>query len=88
MRKISENRSIDAFLKLILFSGILHIVIVIIACVRQRSLQPLNYFSIIELDQIFPRLTANFAGDVGALLSMLCVYIIFLYLGRKTRNIS
>jgi hypothetical protein len=83
MRNIAENRFLDAFLKLILFSGILHLVIVVIAGLRQGSLRPLNYFSIIGLDQIFPRLNVSFFSHVLALSTALIIYTIILFYFRN-----
>jgi len=78
--KIANNRYLDALLKLMLFSAIFHMILLVIYAIRVQSILPLNYFNILDVDLLYPiaingNVAQIFAG--GFALALWIVFYIF-----------
>ena len=54
MVQFAKNRYIDAALKLIIFSSIVHLLILAAQAIIHRDVLWLNYFNILDLEFFFP----------------------------------
>lgn len=78
MMQISKNRFLDALLKLMLFSAMLHIVVLACVSVAQLNFSPLNYFSIVSLDVLFPAISDVPVSQGLSLLIVIILYTVIL----------
>ena len=69
MRRIVDNRYLDALLKLMMFSAIIHIIILIPCALVTGNGMLMNYFNILDLDLVFPGV------ENGALSQVICVVV-------------
>ncbi|HOJ39180.1 MAG TPA: hypothetical protein PKX93_12140 [bacterium] len=88
---LSAARCRQALISLILFSAILHLILLAALAVQYRDLTFLNYFHILELHRFFPRLVT---GQLTHFLSLVAIFFLFLIIYsltpenklRKTEN--
>lgn len=85
MGKIVHNRFLDAFLKLMLLSAAMHIAVLAFVCIARRDVAPLNFFSIISLDVVFPGISEGFVSQIASLISIVCLYGIILFLSSRKK---
>lgn len=70
-----KNRLWDAFLKLVLFSAGLHVVLLVVYSILHLNFLPLNYFNILDIDLFFPGIIN---GALSNILSVICIVAIYL----------
>ena len=73
---IHKNRYIDAFAKLIIFSGVVHVLVLIIYSIMNWNFEKLSYFEITEINLF---LTPPF----NILFSVIIVLVIYLIIYLK-----
>ncbi|MBX4196665.1 hypothetical protein KW805_03690 [Candidatus Pacearchaeota archaeon] len=84
MNPIVKNRPIDAFLKLLLVSAVIHFIILVVQSLKDGNISHLNYFAILELQAFFPHILN---GSFSFLLSLLIVVVLYFVLYFKyTKN--
>ena len=83
MIQIVKNRYIDALLKLILVSAIVHMVLLIIYSVITGDFVILNYFNILDIDLIFPNVIEGTVSQVLSVLATVIVYVLILLFYTK-----
>lgn len=84
MQKIINNKYLNGFLILLLYSAIFHFIVLIYRSFAERTIYTLNFFSILSLDILFPNLFKNTpSGNVASLIVAVLVYLIVL----KTQKI-
>ncbi|MGH2637811.1 MAG: hypothetical protein ACRDF4_00760, partial [Rhabdochlamydiaceae bacterium] len=69
-----KNKYLNGLLLLILFSGIVHVVIIVLIAALQWSIRPLNYFAILQFDYFFPGLVDNSVTDGVGIVVMVVLY--------------
>ena len=74
--KTSENRYIDALIKLILFSAVFHIILIIIYSIVNLDITHLNYFNILDIDLFFPGIIDGPLSQVFSILMIAIIYLI------------
>ena len=80
MKKISNNKFIDAAFKLMMLSSVIHIVTSVIAAVFYQDLNRLNYFDIVDLELFGPNLSGNiFATFISFVVIAVLYSIIFIF---------
>ncbi len=82
MSQFFSNKILDAILKIVLFSGLLHLSLLVIDFVIHHNTKVFNVFEIVGMTNFFPNLAG--AGN-NLLLSFLCtiIAIIIAYLITK-----
>jgi len=80
--RIVNCRYLDALLKLILFSALVHIVILVIHAVRERDFSVMNYFNILDLDFFFPGIEEGVLSNVLSVVVMVVIYGVMFWFGR------
>jgi len=85
MQKMIKNKYLNAFLILLLYSAIFHVFVLIYRSFAERTIYPLNFFSILNLDILFPNMFKN-TISVNAASFLVVVIIYFLIL--KYQKIS
>ena len=81
-KKITCNRYLDALLKLILFSALVHIFILVIHAVREKDVSILNYFNILDMDFFFPGIADGVLSNVLSVGVMVVIFGLFFWFTR------
>jgi hypothetical protein len=86
MRTLFSNRYIDAFAKMVMLSGITHLII--LACVAIRDdIYVLNTFNIVSLNLLIPGLEQGLPNFIISYGVILVVYgLIFTFLTNPAKN--
>ena len=88
LQPIAKNPYLDALLKLMLFTAMIHMVNLAVFSAFSRSFSPLNYFGIIDLGWVFPDAVGlGMPFLIGALLA-LGIYLLFLASALKRKKNS
>ena len=78
MLKIKANRFIQALVKLMLLSAVLHILILVVHSVIVQNISELSLFKIIGLDLFYPELSSMFLfSSVVAFVIYVLIYFFF-----------
>jgi len=86
MKQVQKNKYIDAFKKLILFSAISHIILLILYSIINRTIIPLNYFNILDLDLFFPNIINGHFSQIFSVITVAIIYWIIYFLQKKDRK--
>jgi predicted membrane protein len=78
-------RPIQAFIGLMLFSAVTHLLILAIYFIKTHDDTPLNFFSIIGLDLFFPEIVTSRFSSLFSVITTVVVYS-FLYLLFTNKN--
>ena len=76
--KIVKNKYINALFILMLFSAIVHTLVVFYFALILRDLYFVNYFNILDLDLFYPDIFNNFMGNIFSILFVVLIYLIIL----------
>jgi len=82
---ISENRYLDALLKLILLTAVIHVFVLIAAAVINADAVYLNYFNILDIDLFFPGIEQGMLSHFFSAVAMLIVYIVIYMFFTKSK---
>lgn len=82
--KIVENKYLNALLLLMLFSAIIHMLVVFYWSVISKDFYLLNYFNILDLDLFYPNIFNNFSGNLFSLFFVVVIYILILKINRRS----
>ena len=89
MNTYTKNRYLEAFVKLMIFSSVLHLSVIAVYFYKTHDALPLNFFSIVGLDLLFPSLvTSSFATiySIGTIVVLYTIVLLFFTKGGpKTR---
>jgi len=81
--KIIKNKYLNAFLLLLLYSAVFHFIVLVLRCFLEKTVYPLNFFNILNLNFLFPSIFKDtLSGDV---ISVIVVIVIYLFLLKKQR---
>lgn len=83
MISLSRHRYLDAFLKLLLLSALLHGVVALPYALIFKDTAVLNYFHIVDLDVWFPQIIETTGGDPGSLAVWAIGYAVVFFLFTK-----
>ncbi len=83
-----RNRYLDAFLKLVFLSGLVHIFILLSYYAVNGDLAILNYFNILDLDLFFPGITLGNTSNITPFVALSAVYsgILFFFTGSRGKQ--
>ncbi len=76
--KIVNNQYLNSLLVFILFSAILHVIVIFTLAIMYNNLRFLNYFSLLELSYFLPNFFTSFTGDIVSLVVMISIYLFIL----------
>ena len=86
MRTLFSNRYVDAFAKLVMLSGITHLIILTCVALRE-NIYVLNTFNIISLNLLIPGLEQGLPNFILSYGVILAVYgLIYAYLTNPTNK--
>jgi hypothetical protein len=87
-QKIKNNKVLRCFLKFVLVTAILHIGVLVFKTIKEGNIKLLNYFSILDLNSFFPRITRGWWSDLISAVLMISIFVGFLIfnLNRKEKN--
>lgn len=77
MKRFLENKYIDAFLKMLLFSAVFHFSLIIVYSISNFSMSQMNYFNVIGLNLFFPELSESFLYKILSCATLIIVYLFF-----------
>jgi len=79
IKKIAENKYVNAFLMLLLYSAVFHFCVLVYRVFAEKTFYPLNFFSILNLDVLFPDIFKNtITSDLISLLAVAMIYFFIL----------
>ncbi|MDO8486365.1 MAG: hypothetical protein Q7S77_01545 [Candidatus Staskawiczbacteria bacterium] len=76
--KIVKNKYLNSLFVLMLFSAVIHMLVLFYSAITSGNFYLLNYFNILDLDLFLPGVFNNFTGDVSSVLFLIIAYIIIL----------
>jgi polyferredoxin len=80
-KQTRKKRAVDALKKLILFSAVIHLIILVVYAVWYADAAKVNYFNILEIKLLFP---SFFIGQIISILVMVVIYAaIYCYFTRR-----
>lgn len=82
MKKI-KNKFVVSFVKLMILSAILHLIILAIDTIKNKTLKPLNFFTIIGMDNFFPKIANGWISTGISLILVIFLYSLFLIIEIK-----
>jgi len=83
---MTNNRFLDALLKLILVSAIVHLGVLGFQFFRTGDVSIINYFNILDLDFIFPDIASGSASQIASVLVVAGLYLALLLFFTKKRR--
>ncbi|MEK7658446.1 MAG: hypothetical protein AAB352_01100 [Patescibacteria group bacterium] len=82
--KIVKNRYLNSLFILMLFSAIIHMLILFFIALGRGDLYIFNFFNILDLDILFPLIFKNnFLGNFSSLIFVVLFYILILKISSK-----
>ncbi|MSU54390.1 MAG: hypothetical protein EXS48_00930 [Candidatus Staskawiczbacteria bacterium] len=72
--KIVKNKYLNALFLLMLFSAIVHMLMLFYFAIISKDLYVLNYFNILDVDIFFPNIFNNFAGNIFSVILVIIIY--------------
>ncbi len=76
--KIVKNRYLNALLILLLFSAILHAVLLLFLVLKTKDLYVINYFNILGVGYFYPNIFNSFLGNAFSIVSIVVIYLVIL----------
>ena len=76
--KIVKNKYLNALFILMLFSAIVHMLVVFYFALTSGDFYIFNYFNILDLDLFYPNIFNNFIGNIFSILFVVFIYLIIL----------
>ena len=87
MIPLVKNRYIDALLKLMLLSAIIHMIVLAWYSVVYNDFTLFNFFTIVGIDLLFPQIVTSDCQYVYSFAIVLCMYAVLFYLlNRKSKK--
>ncbi len=85
--KFISNKYIVALKNVMLFSAIIHIIMIAIYSIVKLNTIKFNFFDILDLDLFFPNIIKGNLSQIFSIIAFIIVYCIFLFLIiRKVRK--
>ncbi|OGZ65425.1 MAG: hypothetical protein A3C50_03740 [Candidatus Staskawiczbacteria bacterium RIFCSPHIGHO2_02_FULL_43_16] len=81
--KIVDNKYLNALLLLMLFSAMVHMLILFVFAVISKDVYVLNYFNILDIELLYPNV---FNSALGNGVSVFCVVILYLVILKYNRH--
>lgn len=76
--KIVKNKYINALFILMLFSAIIHMLVLFCLTLTSGNLYIVNYFNILDLDLFYPDIFNSFFANIFSIFFVFVLYIIIL----------
>ena len=74
--RIVNNKYLNALFVFMLFSAIIHMLVLLVFFIMSGNLHVLNYFNILDMDQFVPVFFNNFIGDIVSFIFVLIFYLL------------
>jgi len=76
--KIVKNKYVNALFVLMLFSAIVHMIIIFYSTIDSGNFYTINYFNILDLDLFYPDILNSFSGNIFSIFFVVVLYLIIL----------
>jgi len=80
------NRFMATLWRFILFSAIIHILVLFWLLITSGDFSYFNYFKILQLDLFFPQLVSSPLSQLASIAAMVIVYLFLFFLWPKTKK--
>ena len=83
------KKTFRCFLKFVLLTALIHIGVLIFRAIKEGNIKLLNYFSILDLNAFWPKITNGVGSDILSLAIMgtiFCTLLVFSF--TKNRQIN
>ncbi len=81
--EFKKNKYLLVLKRLILFSAITHIILLIIYSFIRLDITYLNYFNILDLDLFFPNIIYGYFSQIVSILVILIIYFFIYFLSKE-----
>lgn len=81
--KIVKNKYLNAFLLLMLFSAIVHMIVLFCWFLASKDIYVFNYLNILNLNYFYPDLSGNIWWYVLSVVSVILTYLIILFINKN-----
>jgi len=81
--KIVKNKYVNSFLLLLLFTAIIHFLVLCFLFIKSRDIYFLNYFSILNLNYFVPNFLNSFIGNIFSIIFVIILYLIILKINNQ-----
>ncbi len=75
---MKSNKYFEALKKTILFSAVVHLIILLGNAIFTNNLKMLNLFNVLDLELLFPNILNGNFSDISSLAVLIIIYIVFL----------
>lgn len=72
------KKVISSFCKFVLLTALIHIGVLVFRAFNEGDIKILNYFSIINLNSFFPKITNGWVSDALSIFIMVTIFTLFL----------
>ncbi len=86
--RIVKNKYLNALLLLMLFSAIIHLLILFYTALTTQDLYVLNYFHILDITYFFPNFFKNRLGNIISILFVISFYVVLLKIDLLLNKIN
>lgn len=80
------KKIIKCFVKFVTLTALFHILFLIIKTIKDGNVKNLNYFRILDLDFLFPKITHGLLSDILSLTLMLSIFGVFLFFSFQKKQ--
>jgi uncharacterized membrane protein len=81
--QIVKNKYLNALFLLMLFSAIVHMIILFYLAIVNGNFYIVNYFNILSIGSFFPNIFNSFWGNVFSVVVAVLIYLIILKINKK-----
>ncbi len=78
-----KNKYLNTLFMLILFSAIVHILILFYIAITTANLNILNYFSILQINYFIPNFLSDFWGNIISIIFVIFIYFTILFISKN-----
>jgi hypothetical protein len=73
-KKIKKNKYVNALIKIMLFSAVVHMIMIGIYSFAKLNTVKFNFFDILDLDLFFPRMIHGNISQISSLVTFVLLY--------------
>ena len=86
MIKFRKNKYFVALKNLILYSAIIHLILLIIYSIIKWDIVYLNYFNILDFDLFLPNIIHGYLSQILSIIVLVIVYLVIYFIPLKNNK--
>jgi uncharacterized membrane protein len=85
---IVKNKYLNALFILMLFTAIVHLLILAYLSIKDANIYIMNYFKILNIDSFIPNYMNSVSGNIISIVLMVVLYIAILFLNKSEHEMK